>query len=153
MSGSDNLNVTTVAVGSAQVNGSTTVVPVFATPYSMDSTKQTLAAAGTLPTFAESGGEDYAVVVDNSAGAVTVNLPNVDRNAVGAEGRGPGGHPFRGRELLITNTSTAANIVTLAAPSTGTVQAAPLIDGAASPNTALLPGGARKAVQLAFDGL
>ena len=47
----------------------------------------------------------------------------------------------------------SANVITIAAPSTGSVQAAPLIDGAASPNVALLPGGAKHSVNLVFDGL
>lgn len=135
MSGSDNLNLTTQQVGAAVVAGSTTALAVVATPYSMTS-------------------NDSVITVDASAGAVTVNLPNIDRNAVGAEGGGPSQHPLRGRTVTVCRLDAAANIVSVGFPSSGTVQAAPTLDGSATnPNVALLPVSLKRSVTFLFDGL
>lgn len=136
MSATDDINLTCVSVATTAVAGSTTALPVFATPYTMTA-------------------NDINVFCDVTAGAITVNLPNVDRNAVGSGGQGPAGHPLRGRQITIYSNGAAANAVTLNPASTGSVQAAPAIDegSAGATNATLLPASAKHAVQLTFDGL
>ncbi len=137
MSGSDATNnETCVTVATTAVTGTTTALQVFATPYTMS-------------------GVEVNVFCDVTSGAITVNLPSVDRNGVGAEGGGPSAHPLRGKEVRIQSNGAAANAVTLNPASTGSTQAAPAIDGgsAGATNATLLPASLRRAVVLVFDGL
>jgi hypothetical protein len=162
MSGYDDINLTSVQVGPAQVDGTATTLCVYqgvtASHYKCDTTRTTLAGNGeygsgsgqvpnTGPAFSATGGLDTYLTVDNTtATACFVDLPNVDLT------KNPNGHPLRGRTITISNLGTTST-TTITAPSTGSGNAAPQINGAASPNSALLASGARHAVELIFDGL
>jgi hypothetical protein len=162
MSGLDDYAYTTVQVGPAQVDGTATTLAVYqgvtATHYKCDTTRALLAGNGeygtgsgqvpnTGPAFSNVGGLDYTVTVDNtSATACFVDLPNVDLT------KNPNSHPLKGREITISNLGTTST-TTITALSSGAGNAAPLINGSASPNAALLVSGARHAVRLTFDGL
>lgn len=151
MAGTDDLNVTTRVVGFTAAAGSATALTEVATPISCTA-------------------NDYFIVADNSAGAVTVNLPAYDRSAgpnngviTGATpGSGPGAeqtsvnnHPLRGNTIFVAcTTNPTTNAVTVAATNvttTGTATfAATTINGSA---TVTFTGTAAHGVIFIHDGL
>jgi hypothetical protein len=140
MSGTDDLNATTKVVGFTAAAGSATALTELATP-------QTLTA------------NDYFVVVDNSAGAVTINLPAYERSAglpgAGAEVNSVNNHPIRGNFVYVAcTTNPTTNAVTIAATNTtsGAVATFPAttINGSAS---VVLSGTVAHGVVFLHDGL
>jgi hypothetical protein len=164
MTFNDPLSVLTVNVGTTQVNGSATALPVYASTsgahYQCDVTRATLAGNGeygsgsgqvanTSPTNGVQGGLDQVIECDVTNGVIYIDLPSINLAVP------PTNQPFKGRTITIMSNGAAANAVTITPLSTGSGSTAPAIDSgtAGAANSTLLPASLRRAVTLVFDGL